>query len=173
MYFSLNFPLSLRPLHGVTLEANVKQSGQVCMCTERIIVQRSIADAFRPVLNATIKHIAGGGTGEVVVINAAAVTKNRNLVRDAVSKGGKVIAGDVDAPTASDTRLAPIVVEGVTREMDMYQEESFGPTVSLFVVDSDEEAIALANDTEYGLSAAVYTENLGRALKVAKGIDSG
>ncbi|PLB45591.1 aldehyde dehydrogenase [Aspergillus steynii IBT 23096] len=148
-------------------------SGQVCMCTERIIVHRSIVDQFRPVLNATIKHIAGGGSGEVVVINAAAVTKNRNLVRDAVSKGGKVIAGDVDAPTASDTRLAPIVVEGVTRDMDIYAEESFGPTVSLFVVDSDDEAVALANDTEYGLSAAVYTENLGRALKVAKGIDSG
>lgn len=143
------------------------------MCTERIIVHRDIADKFREALNIAANNVLGGPSTELVAINASAISKNKDLVRDAITKGAKILLGDFDTPVTSDTRMGAVVVENVTKEMDIYQTESFGPTASLFVVDSDDEAIRLANDTEYGLSAAVYTENLARGLHVAGQIDSG
>jgi acyl-CoA reductase-like NAD-dependent aldehyde dehydrogenase len=143
------------------------------MCTERIIVHRSIADRFREALKASVNNVFGGPSTQLVTINPAAITKNKDLVRDAIAKGAKVFIGDLDTQAASDTRMGVVVVEDVTSDMDIYKTESFGPTVSLFVVDSDEEAIKLANDTEYGLSASVFTESLVRGLKIAKQIDSG
>lgn len=143
------------------------------MCTERIIVHRSIADKFREALKATVNNVLGGPSTQLVAVNPAAITKNKDLVRDAISKGGKVLIGDLDTEATSNTRMGPVVVENVTEDMDIYKTESFGPTASLFVVESDDEAIKLANDTEYGLSASVYTESLARGLKVAKQIDSG
>lgn len=164
-------------LPSVSLRTNRQltyiQTGQVCMCTERIIVHRSIADKFREALKAAINNVLGGPNAELVAINAGAIAKNKALVRDAISKGGRVLLGDPDAQGASDTRMSAVIVENVTKDMDIYEDESFGPTASLFVVDSDEEAIKLANDTEYGLSAAVYTENLARGLYVAGQIESG
>jgi acyl-CoA reductase-like NAD-dependent aldehyde dehydrogenase len=76
----------------------------------------------------------------------------------------------VDSPAA---QMKPIVIAGVTPEMDIYKIESFGPTVSLFEVESEEEALRIANDTEYGLSSAVFTEDLRRGLRFAKGIETG
>ncbi|KAJ5881342.1 uncharacterized protein N7529_000014 [Penicillium soppii] len=157
---------------GATLGSFI-HAGQVCMCTERIIVHRSIADKFREALKASVNNVFGGPSTQFVTINRAAISKNKDLVRDVISKGGKVFIGDLEAQAASDTSMGVVIVEGVTTEMDIYRTESFGPTVSLFVVDSDEEAIKLANDTEYGLSASVFTESLARGLKVAKQIDSG
>jgi acyl-CoA reductase-like NAD-dependent aldehyde dehydrogenase len=143
------------------------------MCTERIIVHRSIADKFREALKVAVNNVLGGPSTGLVAINSNAISKNKDLIRDAVAKGGKVLLGDLDTQVSSDTRMGAIVVENVTKDMDIYQTESFGPTASIFVVDSDEEAIKIANDTEYGLSAAVYTENLARGLHVAGQIDSG
>lgn len=143
------------------------------MCTERIIVHRAIADEFREALKTAMNNVLGGPDTELVAINPAAVTKNKDLVRDAISKGGKILIGNLDTQAASNTRMGAIVVENVTNDMDIYKTESFGPTVSLFMVDSDDEAIKLANDAEYGLSASVYTESLARGLKVAQQIDSG
>ena len=69
--------------------------------------------------------------------------------------------------------MRPIVVEGVTKEMELYHIESFGPTVSLIIVESEEEAVRIANDTEYGLSSAVFTEDLKAGLRVARQIETG
>ena len=99
--------------------------------------------------------------------------KNKNLVNQALSKGAKLVAGDANATEETETRMRPIVVEGITKDMDLFYEESFGPTVSLMVVESEEQAIKLANDTEYGLSSAVFTTNLASGLRVAKKIESG
>ncbi|KAJ5398867.1 hypothetical protein N7465_009356 [Penicillium sp. CMV-2018d] len=148
-------------------------SGQICMSTERIVVQRSIADEFRQKLAETAEKLFGKDAPALVLVNAAAVAKNKKLVADAVSRGAKLLFGDADASESVNTGMRPIVVDGVTKEMDMYATESFGPTVSLIVVDTEDEAIALANDTEYGLTAALYTNNLFRGLRVAKQIDSG
>lgn len=168
-FMHVSLPISLKMIKKLTHI----QTGQVCMCTERIIVHRSIADKFREALKAAINNVLGGPNAELVAINAGAIAKNKALVRDAISKGGRVLLGDPDARVASDTRMSAVVVENVTKDMDIYEDESFGPTASFFVVDSDEEAIKLANDTEYGLSAAVYTENLARGLYVAGQIESG
>ncbi|KAJ6000664.1 hypothetical protein N7481_001073 [Penicillium waksmanii] len=148
-------------------------SGQICMSTERIVVQRKIADQFKQKLAETAEKIFGKDAPAPVLVNAAAATKNKKLVSNAVSQGAKVLFGDAGANESIDTHMRPIIVDGVTKEMDMYATESFGPTVSLFVVDTEEEAVALANDTEYGLTSALFTSNLFRGLRVAKQIDAG
>ncbi|KAJ5550863.1 hypothetical protein N7535_001198 [Penicillium sp. DV-2018c] len=148
-------------------------SGQICMSTERLVVQRSIADEFRQKLVATTEKLFGKDAPELIVINAASVSKNKKLVADAISRGAKILTGDAETNGSTNTSMRPIVVDGVTKEMDIYATESFGPTVSLIVVDSEEDAIAQANDTDYGLTAAVYSSNLFRGLRVAKQIESG
>lgn len=143
------------------------------MSTERIIVQRSILDKFRQVLTETAEKVFGKDAPAPMLVNSIPVEKNRRLIADAVSKGAKVIWGDHEAREASEASMRPLIVENVTKEMDLFATESFGPTVSLLVVDTDEEAIELANATDYGLTASVYTENLARGLKIAKQIESG
>ena len=148
-------------------------SGQICMSTERILVHSSIASDFSEALKKAVDEFYGENAPVPILINAPPVQKNRKLVEQAVSKGAKVLTGDLAAQEHSDTRMRPIVVEGVTKDMDMYHTESFGPTVSLIVVESEEEAIKIANDTEYGLSSSVFTENLQAGLRVAKQIETG
>lgn len=143
------------------------------MSTERIVVQRSIAGQFRQLLTEAAEKMFGQNAPAPVVVASAAVDKNKSLVSDAVSKGAKVLFGDANATESTSTSMRPVIVDGVTKDMNMYATESFGPTVSLIEVDSEEEAIALANDTEYGLTAAVYTSNLFRGLRVARQVESG
>jgi acyl-CoA reductase-like NAD-dependent aldehyde dehydrogenase len=143
------------------------------MSTERIIVQRAIADKYRQRLAETAEKVFGKQAPAPVLVATVAVDKNRKLVSDAVSKGANILFGDADAKEDVSTSLRPIIVENVTKEMDLYATESFGPTVSLYVVDTEEEAVSLANDTDYGLTAAVFTEDLRRGLRVARQIDSG
>lgn len=143
------------------------------MSTERIVVQRGIADAFRQKLAETAEKLFGTEAPALVLVNSAAVAKNKRLVADAVSRGAKLLFGDAHASESVDTGMRPIIVDGVTKEMDMYGTESFGPTVSLIVVDSEDDAVSVANDTEYGLTSAVFTNNLFRGLRLAKQIESG
>lgn len=143
------------------------------MSTERIVVQRGIADQFKQKLAETAEKLFGKDAPALVLVNATAVSKNKKLVSDAVSRGANVLFGDAGANESIDTSMRPLIIDGVNKEMDMYSTESFGPTVSLMVVDTEEEAVALANDTEYGLTAAVFTKNLFRGLRVAKQIESG
>lgn len=148
-------------------------SGQICMSTERIIVHKNIKAAFHEKFTAAVQQLLPGNQNAPVLINAVAVTKNRKLMADAVSKGASVLYGDLDARENNDTSLRPIILDGVTKDMDIYKTESFGPTVSLFEVESEEDAISIANDTEYGLSSAVFTEDLRRGLRFARAIESG
>ncbi|KAK7713144.1 hypothetical protein SLS57_007474 [Botryosphaeria dothidea] len=153
-------------------------SGQICMSTERILVHKDIIEQFRPALQGFLKQFDSGAAP--VLVQSPAVEKNRKLVEDAVSKGAKVVYGDhkseekhPETSEISKTRLRPIVVEGVKKEMELYGTESFGPSVSLIPIESEEEAVRIANDTEYGLTAAVFTKDLARALRIAKQIESG
>ncbi|KAL4939843.1 hypothetical protein BDV06DRAFT_29208 [Aspergillus oleicola] len=148
-------------------------SGQVCMSTERIVVQRSVAEKFQTLLAETVEKIFGKNAPAPVLVASAAVQKNKGLVDDAIGKGANVVFGDAKASESSANSMRPVIVGNVTKEMDLYATESFGPTVSLMVVDSEEEAIELANNTEYGLTSAVFTSNLFRGLRVAKQIESG
>jgi acyl-CoA reductase-like NAD-dependent aldehyde dehydrogenase len=142
------------------------------MSTERILVHSSIISPFRSALQASINAIFPSHT-PAVLIASVGVEKNKRLIADAVSKGAKLVHGDHTIEESSKTRLAPIVVEGVKPGMDLFHTESFGPSVSLIPFETEEEAIKLANDTEYGLSGAVFTESLGRGLRIAKQIESG
>jgi acyl-CoA reductase-like NAD-dependent aldehyde dehydrogenase len=143
------------------------------MSTERVIVQRSIAEKFRERLTAVTENIHGANTAATVLVTPAAVDKTHVLLSDAVAKGASTVFGDATATAPTPTSLRPVIVENITKDMDLYAKESFGPTVSLFVVDTEEEAITLANDTEYGLVASVFTEDLRRGLRVARQIESG
>jgi len=146
--------------------------GQICMATERILVHRSVLKGFQEKLKEWIDRVFGGQEA-MVLIAKAGVEKNRKLVADARAKGANIVAGDPDVQEQSAHRMRPIVIGDVTKEMEIYHTESFGPSVSLIAVESDDEAIEIANDTEYGLSGAVFTEDLRRGLRIARRIESG
>ncbi|KAH6699709.1 vanillin dehydrogenase [Leptodontidium sp. MPI-SDFR-AT-0119] len=151
-------------------------AGQICMSTERIIVHSQVADAFRTAFRVAIDQTFGGKEGTAAalqLVSGIPVEKNRKLLDDAVSKGAEIVYGDINGREASTSQKRPVVVEKVAPGMDLYYTESFGPTVSVYTVASDDEAIKLANDTEYGLSAAIFTEDLRRALRIARQLQSG
>lgn len=148
-------------------------SGQICMATERIIVHESIAEKFKEALKGTIEAVFQGSSQGMVLVNAPPVAKNQKLLDDALSKGAKAVYGDSRHVEDSKTRMRPVVIENVNKDMDIYYTESFGPTVALYTVKTDEEAIEIANDTDYGLAAAVFTEDLRKGLKIAKQIETG
>jgi vanillin dehydrogenase len=148
-------------------------AGQICMSTEKIVLDNKIADVFLEKFAARANAIpAGDPRGHVVLgacINMATITRVAELIRDATAKGARVIAGGAsDSPVMKAT-----IVDRVTPSMRIYDEESFGPVVSVVRVDGEAEAIRVANDTEYGLSSAVFTKDIGRGLRVAHQIESG
>ena len=147
-------------------------SGQICMSTERILVHKNVVGDFKEVLKATIAQVFPDKSG-LVLVDKTPVSKVKKLLDDAVEKGAKVFYGDTKDTCQLATAMRPVVLEDVKDGMDLYYTESFGPSVSLFVVDSDEEAIKIANDTEYGLASAVFTKNLQRGLKIARKIETG
>jgi vanillin dehydrogenase len=149
-------------------------AGQICMSTERVIVDEAVADEFAGKLAQRVAALPSGdpNQGEVVIgslVGKPAVERMQRLVSDAVAKGARVLTGG----ESDGTVMKGIVVDRVTPEMQLFREESFGPQVSITRVKSVDEAVQLANDTEYGLSAAVFGRNLARALDVARRIDSG
>jgi len=148
--------------------------GQICMSTERIIVDEKIADQFAQKLVTKVKNLPCGDPikGEVVlgaVVGMPTVDRVHALVQDAVAKGAKVLLQG----NREGTIMGAVIVDHVTPAMQIFREESFGPSVSITRFKSVEEAIRLANDTEYGLDAAVFGRDIARAFEVAKRIDSG
>lgn len=143
------------------------------MSTERIIVQASVADAFRDVLLSVAKKDFGSSTEPSLLVSSTAARRTTGLVDDAIQNGAKVLYGEVDTQDGIQACCRPLILEGVSTTMRIYSEETFGPVVVLYTVGTDEEAISLANDTEYGLTSAVFTQNLARGLRMSKKIDSG
>jgi benzaldehyde dehydrogenase (NAD) len=149
-------------------------SGQICMSTERIIVDESVADDFVAKLVARVEALPVGdpAQGDVVlgaVSGQATVDRIARLVGEAVDQGATVCTGG----SFNGTIMAATVVDHVTPAMTLFREESFGPSVSVTRVPDTETAVRLANDTEYGLAAAVFGRDVGRAVEVASRIDSG
>ncbi|MBY5812548.1 aldehyde dehydrogenase [Rhizobium leguminosarum] len=147
--------------------------GQICMSTERIIVDETIADQFVAKLAARASRLpAGDPRGHVVLgslISLDAAKKMEELIADATAKGAKLVAGGKRSGTVVEATL----LDHVTSEMRVYAEESFGPVKPIIRVSGEEEAIRIANDTEYGLSSAVFSRNVQRAMAVAARIESG
>jgi len=147
--------------------------GQICMSTERIIVDETIADQFVAKLAARASQLpAGDPRGHVVLgslISLDAAKKMEELIADATAKGAKLVAGGKRSGTVVEATL----LDHVTPEMRVYAEESFGPVKPIIRVAGEEEAIRIANDTEYGLSSAVFSRDIQRAMAVAARIESG
>ncbi|UPK96369.1 hypothetical protein LCI18_007304 [Fusarium solani-melongenae] len=149
-------------------------AGQICMSTERILVQDSIAPEFQRLLGQTIRKLFGSARDTPVIVTAASAQRNRDLVADAVSKGAKSVPLFDDSHTDQvETRMRPVLLSNVKPNMQLYSGESFGPSVSLFTFKSLEDAVTLANDTEYGLSAAVFTNDLSKGFRIADELESG
>ena len=149
-------------------------SGQICMSTERIVADRSVADELGAKLADRAGKLTTGdprdqGTMVGPVINDASRECVLELIEDAKAKGAKVLAGG----DADGNVITPTVLSGVTPEMRIYGEESFGPVVTIVPVDGTDEAVRVANDTEYGLSASVFGEDVDAAMAVARRIESG
>jgi len=169
-------------LHDADIEAAVQgaafgafaNSGQICMSTERIVVDTKIADEFVARLAEKARSLPLGDPrkGPTVlgsVVDMATVRRCNDLIDDALAKGATLVCGG-----KSETTLMPAtLLDHVTADMLIYREESFGPVKAIVRVNGDEEAIACANDNEYGLSAAVFSRDVARALTVAKRIESG
>jgi acyl-CoA reductase-like NAD-dependent aldehyde dehydrogenase len=148
--------------------------GQICMSTERIVVDDSVADEFVAKLAAKASTLHAGNPQDASSILASMVSKEaadrlRSLIEDAVKQGAILSAGGtIEGAIAQATLL-----DKVTPAMRIYHKESFGPVVSVVRVNGDDEAIAAANDTEYGLAAAIFSKDVARALRLAGRIQSG
>jgi acyl-CoA reductase-like NAD-dependent aldehyde dehydrogenase/ABC-type branched-subunit amino acid transport system ATPase component len=148
--------------------------GQICMSTERIVVDNKVADAFVAKLATKAETLVAGdprkgNTALGSLIGVEAASRIQGLIQDAIGKGARVVAGG----KVEGTLMSATVVDHVTSAMRIYGEESFGPVVSIVRVNGVDEAVRVANDTEYGLSASVFGRDIARALDVAKRIESG
>lgn len=159
------------------MASKYRNSGQTCVCTNRILVQDGVYDEFAKRLVAAVNalkvapaHEAGAEQGPL--INAKAVAKVEEHIADAVAKGAKVLAGG--KPHAlGGSFFEPTVLGDVTPAMLVARDETFGPLAPIFRFKTEAEAIAMANDTEFGLASYVYTRDLGRAWRVSEALEYG
>ncbi len=154
-----------------------RNTGQTCVCANRILVQDSVYDAFTAKLLAAVAKLkVGNGMEEGVtqgpLINADAVRKVEEHIADARAKGAKVVAGG-SRHALGGTFFQPTVLVDVPREADIFRDETFGPVAPLFRFRTEEEAIAMANDTEFGLAAYFYARDVGRVFRVAEALEYG
>ena len=154
-----------------------RNAGQTCICANRILVQAGIYDAFVQKLVsavAQLKVAPGTEAGATIgpLINSKAVEKVESLVADAIAKGASLLAGGERA-RAGDLFFQPTVLGNIQRQMAIFDNEIFGPVAALMRFDTEAEAIALANDTPFGLAAYFYSQNLGRIWRVAEQLEYG
>lgn len=148
--------------------------GQICMATERIIVDNAVADDFLARFVAKTATLQAGDPRQGdyplgSMISRDAAVRVKGLVDDAVGKGAVLAAGG----QVDNTIMQATILDGVTSAMRIYAEESFGPVAAVIRVDGDEEALAVANDTEYGLAGAVYSRDVDRAMAIARLLETG
>ena len=154
-----------------------RNAGQTCVCANRIYVQASVYEAFAEKLAAKVAQLkVGPGTEPGVnigpLIEEAALRKVEEHVADAVARGAKVRLGG-KRHGAGGLFFEPTVLTGVTPAMKVAREETFGPVAPLFSFDTEEQAVAMANDTEFGLAAYFYARDIGRVWRVAEAIEAG
>jgi acyl-CoA reductase-like NAD-dependent aldehyde dehydrogenase len=148
--------------------------GQICMSTERIVIDRAVADEFAQKLAERASSLKLGDPRDPdtqigPLVNEGALNRVTEHVEDAVAKGAELVTGG----KAQGLHFTPTVLMGVTPAMRVYSEESFGPVVSIVPVNGIDEAVRVANDTDYGLSAAVFSANVDTAMDVARRLETG
>ena len=141
--------------------------GQVCFSTERIIVHKAIADPFTTHLATAFSNIPSAGHA----VHKQSADHAIELLREAQEKGAKILAGGIEY--LSETSLKPTLITGVTKDMRIADEETFGPSAALYVAKDDDDAVRLANDTVYGLNAAVHSRSWEHAYEVGKQLEFG
>lgn len=154
-----------------------RNSGQTCVCANRIFVQKGIYDAFTAKFTEAVKQMKiGNGLEEGVeagpLINEKGLDKVEQLVGDAKQKGGKIITGGQKS-SLGGTFYEPTVIGDANTDMRFFKEEIFGPVAPLFKFKTDDEAIQLANDTEYGLAGFFYSKDLSRIWRAAEALQYG
>lgn len=171
------------PIHAAKGVSLVKflNTGQACISPNRIFVQRKILDSFLDTLQVRIEKLRAGdglepSTTIGPLINHAAIEKIDRQVQDAVSQGANLHSGGrrlMEDGLDNGCFYAPTLLSGVTSEMLIYREETFGPVAAVIPFDEEDDVIAMANDTDYGLAAYVYTQNLSRALRTFEDLNFG
>ncbi|WP_425097587.1 NAD-dependent succinate-semialdehyde dehydrogenase [Tropicibacter sp. S64] len=155
-----------------------RNNGQTCVCANRIYVQAGVYDAFAEKLAARVSKMKVGdgleaGTDLGPLINRDAIDKVQEHVADATAKGGKVILGGGTPLDRPGHFLPPTIVTGATQDMAFATEETFGPLAPLFKFEDEDEVIAMANDTIFGLASYFYAKDLSRVYKVAEALEYG
>jgi len=159
------------------MASKFRNTGQTCVCANRLLVQAGIYEAFARKLTARVEALVvgdglAGPTDQGPLINAAAVAKVTRHVQDAVARGASLRTGGAALPGAGFF-FQPTVLTGATRDMLMAQEETFGPVAGLIRFETEAEAIEIANDTAAGLAAYVFTRDLDRSWRVGEALEYG
>jgi succinate-semialdehyde dehydrogenase/glutarate-semialdehyde dehydrogenase len=159
------------------MASKYRNAGQTCVCANRLYVQDGIYDAFAEKLVAAVAKLkVGNGQQEGVtqgpLIDQKAVAKVEQHIADAVAKGARILAGG-KRHALGQSFFEPTVLADVTSDMMVAREETFGPMAPLFRFKTDDEVLALANDTEFGLASYFYSRDIGRIWRVAEGLESG
>ncbi|MBA4491478.1 NAD-dependent succinate-semialdehyde dehydrogenase [Paracoccus sp. S1E-3] len=154
-----------------------RNSGQTCVCTNRIYVQSGVHDVFVEKLAAAMQGLRVGNGAEAGInqgplIDDNAVTKVETLVADAVGKGGRVVQGG-KRHALGGTWFEPTLITGAAQGMQIARDETFGPVAPVFRFDTEDEGIAMANATEFGLAAYFYAQDVQRCFRVAEKLESG
>lgn len=159
------------------LASKYRNAGQTCVCANRLLVQDGVYDQFAEKLAAAVAGLKiGNGLEEGItqgpMIDEKALQKVEEHIADAKEKGGEVIAGG-KRHALGGRFFEPTIIKHVTPAMKVAKEETFGPLAPLFRFSTEQEALAMANDTEYGLAAYFYTRDLGRTFRVSEGLEYG
>ena len=159
------------------LGSKFRNTGQTCVCTNRLLVQSGVYDEFARRLVAAVNALKvapadDDGAQQGPLINIKAVAKVEEHIADAVAKGARVLAGGKPHALGGNF-FEPTVLGEVTPEMLVARDETFGPLAPIFRFDTEEQAIAMANDTEFGLASYLYTRDLGRAWRVSEALEYG
>jgi acyl-CoA reductase-like NAD-dependent aldehyde dehydrogenase len=164
--------------------SSYRNAGQTCICTNRVFVHENIYDKFNDALSKQVAKLRLGdglqpGISHGPLISKTAVDEVHAKVQDAVGKGGVVLAGGqrpdfgTSSPLGGGFFYEPTVITNATVDMRVFKEEIFGPITPVFKFSSDAEVVQMANDTEYGLAAYFYTQNVTRVWRVAKALEYG
>jgi succinate-semialdehyde dehydrogenase/glutarate-semialdehyde dehydrogenase len=159
------------------MASKYRNSGQTCVCANRLLVQSPVYDAFADKLANAVNDLKVGpglepGVNQGPLINEAAVEKCEEHIADALGKGARVVVGGKRHPLGG-TYFEPTLLVDVNPQMKVAREETFGPVAPLFRFDSEEQAIAMANDTEFGLASYFYARDIGRIWRVAEALEYG
>ncbi|MFO1406152.1 MAG: NADP-dependent succinate-semialdehyde dehydrogenase [Steroidobacteraceae bacterium] len=159
------------------IASKYRNTGQTCVCANRLLVQKGVYDAFVAKLVEAVKKLRvgdglAGPTEQGPLIDEKAVAKVEEHVADALAKGGRIALGG-KRHALGGTFFEPTIITHVTPQMTVAREETFGPVAPIFAFDDEKQAIRMANDTEFGLASYFYTRDLARAFRVAEGLEYG